>query len=154
MIRLVDVDEENFLDIVRLRVEENQTGFLDSAQGILARGYVYRKNRARVIGIAYNQKIVGVALVKDMDEEPACYDLQQFMIDRNFQNKGYGTQSLRQILFELEQERKYNCVEVCVKQNDAQALRVYEKAGFQDTGYIDERVPDCFNLVYYFKNNK
>ena len=145
MIRLVDVDEENFLDIVRLRVEENQTGFLDSAQGILARGYVYRKNRARVIGIADNQKIVGVALVKDMDEEPACYD---------FQNKGYGTQSLRQILFELEQERKYNCVEVCVKQNDAQALRVYEKAGFQDTGYIDERVPDCLNLVYYFKNNK
>ena len=56
MIRLVDVDEENFLDIVRLHVEENQKGFLDSAQGILARGYVYRSRRARVIGIANDQK--------------------------------------------------------------------------------------------------
>lgn len=24
-------------------------------------------------------------------EEPACYDLQQFMIDQRFQNKNHGT---------------------------------------------------------------
>ena len=40
--------------------------------------------------------------------------------------------------------------EVCVKREDAQAIHVYEKAGFVDSGYIDDTVPDCLNFVYRF----
>ena len=94
--------------------------------------------------------MIGVALVRDLDDEPACYDLQQFMINARFQGKGCGTAALRMILSELEKERKYDCVEVCVKKNDTAALRVYEKVGFVDTGYIDEEAPDCLNLMYHF----
>ena len=43
------------------------------------------------------------------------------------------------------------CVEVCVNKADAAALRVYEKAGFTDTGYLDEDTSDSLNLMYYFK---
>ena len=86
-----------------------------------------------------------------MDEEPACYDLQQFMIDSRYQGKGIGTSALRLILSELEAERKYDCVEVCVNKDDGAALRMYEKAGFEDTGYIDPDAPDCLNLMYRMK---
>ena len=72
------------------------------------------------------------------------------MIDKRSQGKGYGTEALRMILSALETERKYDCVEVCVKRNDAAALRVYEKVGFADTGYIDPDVPDSLNLMYNF----
>ena len=154
MLKLIDVNEQNWLDFVKLSVEEDQKAFLDSPVGILARGYVYRSCRARVIGIAEDDTAIGLALVKDLDEEPACYDLQQFLIDRRYQGKGYGTEALKKILSELENERKYGCAEVCVKKEDAAALRVYEKAGFTDTGYVDEDVPDCLNLVYTFKNTK
>lgn len=150
MLKLIEVNEQNWLDIRNLSVSDSQASFLDSAVGILARGYVYRNNRARVIGIAADETIVGIALVKDLDEEPACYDLQQFMIDRRYQGKGFGTEALRRILSELEKERKYDCVEVCVKKDDAAALRVYEKAGFVDTGYIDDDAPDCLNLMAHF----
>jgi RimJ/RimL family protein N-acetyltransferase len=88
--------------------------------------------------------------VKDLDEEPACYDLQQFMIDRRYQGRGCGTEALRLLLAALEQERKYDRVEVCVKKDAAAALRVYEKAGFVDTGYVDEAAPDCRNLALRF----
>ena len=108
-------------------------------------------HNARVIGIADGETAVGVALVKDLDEEPACYDLQQFLIDRRFQGRGYGTEALRMILSELEAERKYGCAEVCVKRDDATALRVYEKVGFTDTGYVDPDAPDCLNLMYVFR---
>ena len=151
MLRLFDIDETNWTEIRKLAVDETQTGFLDSAVGILARGYVYRASRARVIGIADGETAIGVALVKDLDEEPACYDLQQFMIDSRYQGNGYGTEALRLILSELETERKYDCVEVCVKKTDAAALRVYEKVGFSDAGYIDPDVPDCLNLTYVFR---
>ena len=150
MLELVEVDERNWLDVRELSVAESQEGFLDSALGIIARGYTYRSGRARVIGITHDGTMIGVALVKDLDEEPACYDLQQFMIDKRFQGRGLGTQALRMILSELEREGKYGCVEVCVKKDDAAALRVYTKAGFIDTGYVDDEAPDCLNLMYRF----
>lgn len=153
MLKLIEVTEENWLEFRSLSIREDQKGFLDSPLGILARGYVYRNNRARVIGIAKDDAVIGVALVRDLDDEPACYDLQQFMIDARFQGKGCGAAALRMILSELEQERKYDCVEVCVKKTDAAALRVYEKAGFADTGYIDEEVPDALNLMYHFSDH-
>ena len=150
MLKLIEVNEENWLAFRRLQVGDAQAEFLDSALGILARGYVYRSSRARVLGIANGGTAIGLALVKDLDEDPACYDLQQFMIDRRFQGQGYGTRALGLILTELEVERKYDRVEVCVKRNDAPALRVYEKVGFLDTGYIDEDAPDSLNLMYHF----
>ena len=151
MIKLVEINENNWLEVRRLSVLPEQQGFLDTALGILARGYVYRGCRARVVGIADDGQLIGVALVKDLDEEPACYDLQQFMIDARFQGRGFGAAALRRLLHELEQERKYDCVEVCVKRVDESALRLYEKAGFVDTGYVDEDVPDSLNLMYHFR---
>ena len=151
MIRLLDVTEENWLEVARLSVNEEQKNFVAPAIGILARGYVYRNCNSRIIVFADDDNIVGAALVRDLDEEPACYDLQEFMIDRRFQNRGYGTKALNLILELLAAERKYECVEVCVNKEDAPALHVYEKAGFVDTGYIDDDVPDCLNLMYYFK---
>ena len=153
MICLVDITEDNWLDAAHLSVREDQKGFLDSPMGILARGYVYRDCRARVWGISADDRLVGMALVRDMDEEPATYDLQQFMIDQRYQNRGYGTKALELILSRLQAEGKYDCVEVCVHKTDLPALHLYEKAGFRDTGYIDDSAPDCLNLMYHFSQD-
>jgi len=151
MISLKEVDENNWIAVSRLSVRDEQKAFLDHPLGIIARGYVYRNCNPKVFAIANDDTIVGVALVRNLDEEPACYDLQQFMIDRQFQNKGFGTDALKLILLLLKDEMKYDCVEVCVNKLDDSALRLYEKNGFVDTGYVDEDVPDCLNLRYHFK---
>lgn len=150
MLELVEINEANWLDYRSLSVRDEQKGFLDTAAGILARGFVYRSCRARVMGIAADGAAVGLALVRDLDEEPACYDLQQFMIDGRYQGKGFGTGALGLILSALEQERKYDCVEVCVNKENGAALRLYGKAGFVDTGYVDEDAPGCLNLMVFF----
>ena len=150
MVKLVEINEANWTDFAKLSVDESQKKYLANNIGIIARGYVYRDCKAKVIGIAEEDTPVGLAMVRGLDEEPACYDLQQFMIDAKYQKKGYGTEALRLILSALEKEHKYDCVEVCVKMDDAAALHVYEKVGFVDTGYIDEDVPDSYNLVYKF----
>ena len=150
MIRLVEVTEENWIQIASLSVAEEQKRFLAPAIGILARGYVYRDCNAKVFGIADDVQMVGVALVREFTEEPVGYDLQQFMIDARFQGKGYGTEALQLILDKLKEEGKYHTVEVCVKEQAKAALKVYEKAGFVDSGYVDSDLPDCVNLVYRF----
>ena len=150
MIRLADIHEGNFFAARALTVAPEQRGFLDTAEGILARGYLYRRENARVWAIEDDGAVVGLALVKDMDEEPACYDLQQFMIGARHQRRGFGGEALRLILARLKAEGKYGCVEVCVKRCDLPALRLYERAGFADTGYVDPDAPDCLNLMYTF----
>jgi hypothetical protein len=148
MVNLIELNEENWPDFAGLSVDESQKTFLASNIGIIARGYVYRNSRAKVIGIVSDGVPVGLAMVRDIDDEPACYELQQFMIDKNVQGQGYGFRALELILAALKAEQKYACVEVCVKREDAQAIHVYEKAGFVDSGYIDDTVPDCLNFVY------
>ena len=91
--------------------------------------------------------VVGAALVRDFTEEPIGYDLQQFMIDRRYQGRGYGTRALELILDELRKEGRYGHVEVCVKKEDKAAIRLYRKMGFRDSGYVDEEVPDAVNLI-------
>lgn len=152
MITLEEVTEQNWLAVRRLAVREEQRGFLDNAVGILARGYVYRNCRSRVFAVTHDGSPVGLALVRDLDEEPACYELQQFMIDACFQNRGFGTAALTRILSLLREEGKYPCAEVCVRDDDAPALHLYEKLGFADTGYVDETAPGCRNLRFCFEN--
>ena len=147
MIRLTEVTEDNWLEVASLSVKEHQKEYLAPPIGILARGYVYRGCSARIFVIENDGVIVGVALVREFIDEPLGYDLQQFMIDRRYQGKGYGSTALGLILEDLRKEGRYDHVEVCVKKTDAEAIRLYEKHGFADSGYVDEDAPDSLNLI-------
>ena len=147
MLRLTDVTEDNWMDVASLSVKDHQKGYLAPAIGIIARGYVYRNCNARVFVIETEETIVGVALVREFTDEPLGYDLQQFMIDRRYQGKGYGSVALGLILDELRKEGHFDHVEVCVKKDDAEAIHLYEKHGFVDSGYVDEDLPDSVNMI-------
>ena len=147
MIRLAEVTEDNWFDVAALSVAEEQKRFVAPTVGILARGYVYRDCNARVFVIENDGVIVGTALVREFTDEPLGYDLQQFMIDARFQKRGYGSEALRLILEELRKEGHYDHVELCVKKDDEAAIRLYEKHGFVDSGYVDEDVPDALNMI-------
>lgn len=147
MLRLTEITEENWLTAASLSVKEEQKRFLAPAVGILARGYVYRNCNARVRVIENDGTIIGLALVREFTDEPLGYDLQQFMIDENYQGKGCGSAALALILEELRTEGRFDRVEVCVKKDDTAAIRLYEKHGFTDSGYVDPDAPDSVNLI-------
>ena len=154
MIRLAEVTEENWPDVAALSVREDQKAFVAPAIGILARGYVYRDCRPRIFVIEAEGEPVGAAFVREFDEEPLGYDLQQFMIDERYQGRGYGTRALRLILDELRREGRYDHVELSVKKADTRAIRLYEKAGFVDSGYVDASVPDALNMICYLQTEE
>ena len=147
MIRLAEVTETNWMEVASLSVKDSQKGFLAPAVGILARGYVYRNCGGRVYAIENDGTVIGAALVREFIEEPLGYDLQQFMIDQRYQGNGYGSQALKLILDELRKEGHYDHVEVCVKKEDTAAIRLYEKHGFRDSGYVDPDTPDSLNMI-------
>ena len=148
--RLISVTEDNWMDVASLSVKEEQKGFVAPAIGILARGYVYRDCNAKIYAFENDGVIVGMALVREFTDEPLGYDLQQFMVDGQYQRKGYGSRALQLILAELQKEGHYDHVELCVKKADTEAIRLYEKHGFVDSGYIDEDLPDSLNMIAFF----
>ena len=153
--RLISVTEDNWMDVASLSVKEEQKKYVAPAIGILARGYVYRDCNAKIYAFENDGVIVGTALVREFTDEPLGYDLQQFMIDEKYQGKGYGSRALELILDELRKEGRYDHVELCVKKADAEAIRLYGKHGFTDSGYVDEDLPDSLNMICYLsgKNN-
>lgn len=153
MLKLATVTEENWQEIASLTVKEYQKNYVAPAIGILARGYVYRDCNAKIHAFEKDGVIVGVALVREFADEPLGYDLQQFMIDRQYQRNGYGTRALQLVLDELRKEKHYDHVELCVKKADAEAIRLYEKLGFTDSGYVDEDLPDSLNMICYLSEN-
>ncbi|WP_236913731.1 GNAT family N-acetyltransferase [Clostridium sp. Cult2] len=149
---LIDIDESNWTKLITLELSEDQKAHVASPMGILARAYVYRNYNGRVFGIESEENIIGMLMIRDINEEPKCYELQQFLIDSRYQNRGYGYKSLKLILDYLYVERRYENVEVCVRKKYIKAINLYKKIGFKDTGYTDPNVEDAFNLVFSFND--
>lgn len=147
MITLQPINETNFIEAAALKVSKSQRDFVASAPMILARAYAYRDQSAICWGIYKDKQMVGLAMIHDMVEAPACYHLCEFLIDEKCQNRGAGQKALRLILDHCRQERKFSRVEVCVKKTDTAAIHVYRKAGFVDSGYQDPDAPDSLCMV-------
>lgn len=148
MITLQPINETNFLEAARLCVWEEQKNFVQAAPLILARAYAYRNQRGIAWAIYEENQMVGLVMLHDIEEEPSCYHLCEFLIDRAHQGKGYGQKVLIQVLQQCQKEKRFSHVEVCVKKENDAAIHVYEKAGFRDSGYCDPDASDCLILSF------
>lgn len=147
MITLQPVNENNFLAVCALQAGEAQQGFALPAPMILARAYAYREQRATAYAICEAERVVGVLLVENLDEAPACYHLSELLIDKTHRRKGYAREAMRLLLCKLQAERSYPCVELCVKKENSAAIRLYTSLGFRDSGYIDPAAPDSLCMT-------
>ena len=150
MITLQPINETNFMEAAALKVSESQRGFVASAPMTLARAYAYRDQNAVCWAIYKDEQMLGLAMIHDMEEEPACYHLCEFLIDETYQNRGIGQKALRLILDHCRRERKFGRVEVCVKKTDTAAIHVYQKAGFLDSGYQAPDTPESLCMMLEF----
>ena len=95
---------------------------------------------ARPFGIYADEKLVGfcmLAVNPEEEDEDDRYYLWRFMIDQNEQGKGYGQAALNEIIRyfrDLGAER----VLLSTEPENERGLHVYHKAGFLDTGCIED----------------
>ena len=156
MIRLTEITEENWLEAASLSVKEEQKGFLAPAGGIIARGYVYRNSGGRVIVIQDDDAIVGLALVREFTDEPLGYDLQQFMIDKKYQGKGYGRQALQLALDYIYTfpvgKAKY--IWLSYEPSNETARNLYRSLGFKEVKKMPEGWDEIPAVIKIKTNNK
>lgn len=149
-VSLSEIKDEDFRELFHLSVADEQKKFVPSTEGILARAWMHRNENARVYAINAENKKVGLMLIYELDEEPVCYCLMEMMVDKGCQNKGYGSEALRLLIKHYGNEPKYPMIELSVDRTNEAAIHTYEKAGFVDSGYVDEALPQYINMVYRF----
>jgi diamine N-acetyltransferase len=96
MLRLRDVDKDNFKECIALDVNEDQRSFVAPNIRSLAQAYVSR-DEAKVFSLYDEDLMVGFAMLY-VDHKVNEYELWRFMIDRRYQHKGYGRAALGKII--------------------------------------------------------
>lgn len=135
MVSIRPVTRENLEEVLALRVGEGQEKYVISNAESLSRAYVYSET-AYPFAVYDDNTIVGFIMM-GYYEAKGYYTLWEFMIDRKYQNKGYGRQALK---LGLEFVRdKFGQVDIYtgVTPGNTVAKKLYESVGFVSTGLIE-----------------
>ena len=140
IIELKDLTEENLQQCFDLKVADDQTGYIASNADSWNTS---KENRdvARPFAIYCDEKMVGFTMFAfdEKYEDPNDrYWLWRLMIDESQQGKGYGTAAL-QVIIQYFRDHGANNIRLSTKETNTNALRMYRKVGFFDTGEMNDK---------------
>jgi diamine N-acetyltransferase len=128
------ITRQNFKECIGLKVREDQrfvaSNVYSIAQSKIEPEYV-------PLAIYNDETMVGFIMYSINHDREELY-LCRFMIDEKYQGKGYGKQSLALLRKIAEGTPGIRIIELSTKQDNSHGIKVYEKAGFIDTGVLDD----------------
>jgi len=137
MIEFREVTKENLISLIDLEVFDNQKDQVATNAISIAQGNYNEKSWFR--GIYKGDEPVGFAMLY-LDYEKSYYAVWRFMIDKKYQGKGYGMDSMnliKKVVKEKAPEAKELHLSYVPKEKGG-ADEFYRKAGFKDTGKISK----------------
>ena len=134
-VKLLDVDEFNWRECVKLKVSEEEKSFIDSNVFPIAEWKFEPENKLKAI---YSDSVlVGMLAYYFHDGVYGeFYWLYHFMIEPKQQNNGYGQSALKLAIVEMRELGAKDIVTNCVPRN-TRAQYIYKKLGFEKHGTID-----------------
>lgn len=145
------IDNSNVWKIVNLTVSDNQAEFVATNSESLIEAYLCLANNGHVFpfGIYENDIPIGFVMIGyDVDDDYSNapkiafgnYNIWRFMIDKNYQNKGYGRKALE---LALDYIKTFPCgkAEYCYlsyEPNNVVAKKLYAEFGFEENGEMDD----------------
>ena len=95
---------------------------------------------ARPFAIYCDGEMVGFTMFafdEEYEDPDDRYWLWRFMIDESLQGKGYGKAALL-VIIKYFKDNGANNIRLSTKETNANALAMYRKAGFRDTGEMND----------------
>ena len=138
MLELRKITSANLEAVLNLQIFEYQDKFVSSTAQALAQAYVYHET-AFPFAIYADDTLVGFIMFGYYTSR-SQYTLWKFLIDRQYQKKGYGKEALMCGIAYLRE--KFNVREVytgVLLGNDI-AKHLYTSVGFVETGMIEDNI--------------
>ena len=135
MISLRPITEDNFDAILAMKRPDGE-GFVASNAYSLAQCWLYRENGdVFPCAIYREEEPVGFLLLEEDAEERELI-VWRMMFPEEHAGKGYGGETLRQVIQLAQQAGKYDHIELTCHRENLRARHLYEKLGFCPTGKI------------------
>ena len=137
-IKLIPIDDENQDAVVQLSTREDQP-FCAPNDCSLEQA-AEDPEVARPFAIYAGEKPVGFCMFAwdpEAEDPEDRYWLWRFMIDQTEQGKGYGQAALATII-QYFKDHGADRIFLSTEPENECGLHIYHKAGFQDTGIIDD----------------
>ncbi|MCP4583230.1 MAG: GNAT family N-acetyltransferase [candidate division Zixibacteria bacterium] len=135
-IRLEPVTKENWEEVLKLKVHAHQEKFVPLPAESLAVAYIKPWDEAvDPYAIYVDKTMAGLYYLSYTPGSPDNYWIGGFIIDKNYQGKGYGKAALMAILKQIKQLHP-NCrvAKLTVEKDNDMAQKLYKGLGFSDTG--------------------
>ena len=135
--------KSNSMNISVLPEQEKQ---LSSKEKILAN---CQNSNVIAFDIYDDDILIGFAMLKEYEQRE--YFLWNYAIDKSYQNKGYGTKALTELINMMCYEYNMHIMTTTYIYGNDHAKHIYEKLGFTETDVVDE--DDCHevNMIYHCK---
>ncbi len=135
MVQLREITKENIEDVLALKVRDDQKAYVSSVAESLAQAYVY-KDTAYPFAVYDDETLVGFIMM-GYYEVKEYYTLWKFLIDAEYQHKGYGRQALRLGLDFVKEKFGAKEIYTGVAPGNSVAKSLYKSEGFEDTGLVE-----------------
>ena len=135
---LVPLTEDNMKQCFELKVAGRQTQYIASNEDSWNTAKENEKV-ARPFAVYCDEKMVGFTMFafdEDYGDPDDRYWLWRLMIDEKLQGNGYGTAAL-QVIIQYFRDHGANNIRLSTKESNTNALSLYRKAGFRDTGEMN-----------------
>ena len=138
-VELIDLSEDNMKQCFKLKVASDQEQYIASNEDSWKAAKENEKV-ARPFVLISDGKIVGFTMFafdENYEDPNDRYWLWRLMIDESLQGKGYGTAALR-VIIQYFKDHGANNIRLSTKDSNTKALSMYRKAGFRDTGELND----------------
>ena len=140
MVQLKEITKDNLDEVMSLSVADNQKSFVSTPAESLAQAYVY-KNTAFPFAIYAEDKVVGFIML-GYYEVRNQYTLWKFLIDKRFQNKGFGKEALKQGIVYLKERFHAKEIYTGVSVGNETAKHLYKSLDFVETGLVEDNMEE------------
>ena len=145
---LDNVDMSNFQFIpskeMKVDVSKEQQKQISSKESIKK---ACKKRNVIAFDIIIDDKIIGFAMLRRYARHG--YFLWDYAIDKDYQNKGYGSEVLKELFSLIKNKYKAKEMTTTYIWGNEHAKHLYEKVGFVETDVVDE--PDCHEVNMIIK---
>lgn len=135
MVNFRSITEDNFDAIINMKRPEGEN-YLASNEHSLAQAWLYREANDVFPFAIYDDDLPVGFMMLDEDLENRTIAIWRIMFPVEYQNKGYGTEALRNVIELMRNSGKYDSVTIDYVQGNDIAGHVYRKVGFKETGEI------------------
>lgn len=128
------IDKSNYWQCMALTIDESQKYFVaDNKQSLVEASF---EDGLYTLGVYNEDKMIGFILY-DYDETFPGWSMSRFMIDKNYQGKGYGKQAVLEFLEYFKEKHNAGEIYISVSLDNKIARKMYLDIGFEEIKKIE-----------------